>query len=125
MRKSVLFWQKTPFDAFVGGDGLYLHKLKLHLVNSGWEVFTITSHVHRPYAFLTSRYHLPNNRLEIRGALRIRRFFVFNPLALLTITLNFLLTKALKLYGRELKPKLRIANMLGSKERLCRQILIL
>lgn len=100
MQKRVLFWQRTPFDIFSGGDGLYLHKLKLYFLSIGWDIVTITSYVHRPYLYATSKYYLPNSYSSIRGAFRVGRFYFFSPLSIFLISANFIFDKLYRLIGR-------------------------
>jgi glycosyltransferase involved in cell wall biosynthesis len=89
-KKSVVFWQREPYDAFAGGDGLYLHQLKQFLVRSGWDVVTLTSNFGRPRAFLEQKYRYPGYKSVIRGTIGLGTRHIFGPEALLVSTFNFL-----------------------------------
>lgn len=110
MRRRVIFWQRAPFHIFVGGDGLYLHQLKKYFKNAGWDVVTITSHIHRPYLFARSKYHLRDSRSKIRGSAQFDRYYVFNPISVLMTFFMYIKNKAFDLLGIKIKQSLSAAE---------------
>jgi hypothetical protein len=80
--RTVVFWQREPYDAFAGGDGLYLDQLKKFMIRSGWDVITLTSNFGRPRIYLEPKYTYENYRRIVRGTVRLGKRHYFGPEAL-------------------------------------------
>lgn len=88
-KKTVIFWQRDPYDAFVGGDGLYIDQLKKFMHSVGWDIVTITSNYRRPRISFRLKYCNSKFRSITRGAYFLDGRYYLLPHAILISLCNY------------------------------------
>lgn len=116
--RMVVFWQREPYDAFAGGDGLYLDQLKTFMVKSGWNVVTLTSDFGRPRVFLEQKYKHEDYRSVTRGTFRVAGRQIFGPEAVVSSGINFLARSRANRYLSALAKRFRARELRWTKRQL-------